>query len=101
MVIAAASAVSNGKAPARNEIMRVEAIHGGSYKVLRIDDESVPADSTDPEKFKYVTLGVLARDGWIVSFTIFHHEAAPPLAEEVLGVVRTVRVVAKPPSPPR
>ncbi|CAN5916141.1 hypothetical protein BH11MYX4_BH11MYX4_28670 [soil metagenome] len=101
MVLAAASAVSKGKAPSRKDIMRVEAVHGGSYKVVRVDDESVPADSTDPEKFKYATLGVLARDGWIVSFTIFHHEAAPPLGEEVLGVVRTVRVVAKPVSPPK
>ncbi len=97
MLMAAASAVSR-KAPPRGDIMRVDAVHGGTYQVVRLDDESVPADSTDPEKFKYLTLGVLAHKGWIVSFTIFHHEPAPPQGEEVLGVVRTVRVVAKAPA---
>jgi len=97
MLMAAAAGISNGKAPSHDAIMKVDAVHGGSYKVVRVDDDSVPEGSTDPEKFKYVTLGLLARDGWIVNFTIFHHEPSPPQGEEVLGVVRTVRVVAKAP----
>ncbi len=57
----------------------------------------MPAAGAAPDQFKYVTIGVLARDGWIMNFTIFHHDAVAPQGEEILGVVRTLRVVNKPP----